>query len=119
MRKRSLRLIERVQAVAAAVAQAAEAGELRIDDVHLTPLEAAEHEPDLLKLRAALDHRIGETQPPELLLEIDAKRRFSWIVSGREPRSDQEPLMVYAGILAHGTSMSAADRTHDAATLGD
>ena len=28
---------------------------------------------------------------------------------GREPRSDKELLMVYAGILAHGTSMSAAE----------
>jgi TnpA family transposase len=28
---------------------------------------------------------------------------------GREPRSEKELLMVYAGILAHGTSMSAAE----------
>jgi hypothetical protein len=28
---------------------------------------------------------------------------------GREPRSSKELLMVYAGILAHGTSMSAAE----------
>ena len=35
--------------------------------------------------------------------------RFSWIMLGREPRSDKELLMVYAGILAHGTSMSAAE----------
>jgi hypothetical protein len=103
-------LIERAQAGVAAVAKAVEAGELRIDDeLHLTPLAAEEEEPELVKLRAALDHRIGEAQLPELLLEVDAKVRFSWIMLGREPRSDKELLMVYAGILAHGTSMSAAE----------
>jgi TnpA family transposase len=103
-------LIERAQAGVAAVAKAVEAGELRIDDeLHLTPLAAEEEEPELVKLRAALDHRIGEAQLPELLLEVDANVRFSWIMLGREPRSDKELLMVYAGILAHGTSMSAAE----------
>ena len=54
------------------------AGELRIDDeLHLTPLAAEEEEPELAKLRAALDHRIGEAQLPELLLEVDANVRFS------------------------------------------
>jgi hypothetical protein len=103
-------LIERAQAGVAAVARAVEAGELRIDDeLHLTPLAAEEEEPELVKLRAALDHRIGEAQLPELLLEVDAKVRFSWIMLGREPRSEKELLMVYSGILAHGTSMSAAE----------
>jgi TnpA family transposase len=103
-------LIERAQAGVAAVAKAVEAGELRVDDeLHLTPLAAEEEEPELVKLRAALDHRIGEAQLPELLLEVDANVRFSWIMLGREPRSDKDLLMVYAGILAHGTSMSAAE----------
>src|SRR6202035_1350266 len=34
---------------------------------------------------------------------------FSWLMLGHEPRSEKELLMVYAGILAHGTSMSAAE----------
>ncbi len=103
-------LIERAQAGVAAVAKAVEAGDLRVDDeLHLTPLAAEEEEPELVKLRTALDHRIGEAQLPELLLEVDANVRFSWIMLGREPRSDKELLMVYAGILAHGTSMSAAE----------
>ena len=49
-------LIERVQAGVAAVATAAEAGELRIDDeLHLTPLAAEEDAPELKKLRAELE----------------------------------------------------------------
>jgi len=102
--------IERAQTGVAAVARTVEAGELRIDDeLQLMPLAAEEEDPELVKLRAALDHRIGEAQLPELLLEVDAQVRFSWIMLGREPRSDKELLMVYAGILAHGTSMSAAE----------
>ena len=103
-------LIERAKAAVAAVAKAVAAGELKVDDeLHLTPLAAEEEDPELVKLRAALDHRIGEAQLPDLLLEVDAQVRFSWIMLGREPRSDKELLMVYAGILAHGTSMSAAE----------
>jgi hypothetical protein len=103
-------LIERAQAGVATVAKAVAAGDLRVDDeLHLTPLAAEEEEPELVKLRAALDHRIGEAQLPDLLLQVDAKARFSWIMLGREPRSDKELLMVYGGILAHGTSMSAAE----------
>jgi hypothetical protein len=73
-------LIERAQAGVAAVAKAVEAGELKVDDeLHLTPLVAEEEDPELVKLRAALDHRIGEAQLPDLLLEVDAQVRFSWI----------------------------------------
>ena len=103
-------LAERAQAGVQAVALAAEAGILRIDDeLHLTPLEALEEDPKLTKLRAALDKRVGEAQLPELILAVDAQVRFSWIMLGREPRSSRELLMVYAGILAHGTALSAAE----------
>jgi hypothetical protein len=40
-------------------------------------------------LCAALDHRIGEAQLRELLLEDAAKARFSWLMLGREPRSEK------------------------------
>lgn len=102
-------LIERAQAGVEAVAQAVKAGTLTVDDeIHLTRLAAEEEDPALVKLRTALDHRIGEVQLPDLLLQVDAHVRFSWIMLGREPRSQTELLMVYAGILAQGTSMSAA-----------
>src|SRR5256885_15169282 len=65
--------------------------------------------PEVTKLRAALDHRIGEVQLPEVILAVDAQVRFSWIMLGREPRSTAELLMVYAGIMAHGTSLTAIE----------
>jgi TnpA family transposase len=103
-------LLERAAAGVRAVADAAAAGVLQVDDeLHLTPLAAEEEDPKLAKLRAALDRRICEAQLPEIILAVDAEVRFSWIMLGREPRSNQELLMVYAGILAHGTALSAAE----------
>jgi TnpA family transposase len=93
-----------------AVAAAAESGKLSIDDdLHLKALEAEDEDPEVVKLRAALNERVGEAQLPELILAVDAQVRFSWIMLGREPRSTNELLMVYAGILAHGTALSAAE----------
>ena len=67
------------------MAQSATDGILRVDDeLHLTPLAALEEDPKLAKLRAALDKRVGEAQLPELILQVDAQVRFSWIMLGRE-----------------------------------
>ena len=103
-------LLVRVRAGVDCVAQATRSGVLRVDDdLHLTALPAEDEDPEVTKLRARLDQRIGETQLPEVILAIDAQVRFSWIMLGREPRSPDELLMVYAGILAHGTSLTAAE----------
>ena len=103
-------LIERVRAGVDAVEAAVRASTLRVDDeLHLAPLAADDEDPEVTKLRSRLDQRIGEVQLPEVILAVDAQVRFSWIMLGREPRSGQELLMVYAGILAHGTSLTAAE----------
>ncbi|SEB24321.1 Transposase and inactivated derivatives, TnpA family [Variovorax sp. YR216] len=93
-----------------AVAAAARSGDLRVDDeLHLASLPADEDDPQVTRLRSQLDQRIGEAQLPEVILAVDAQVRFSWIMLGREPRTGQELLMTYAGILAHGTSLTAAE----------
>ena len=103
-------LLERVRAGVDAVAAAVRTGTLRVDDeLHLAPLVADDEDPEVTKLRHRLDQRIGEVQLPEVILAVDAQVRFSWVMLGREPRSGQELLMVYAGILAHGTSLTAAE----------
>jgi hypothetical protein len=102
-------VLERLKTGLQSVATAA-AGVLRIDDeLHLNALEAEEEDAEVIKLRVTLNHRIGEAQLPELILAIDAQVRFSWLMLGHEPRSANELLMVYAGILAHGTALSAAE----------
>ncbi|ABM96848.1 putative TnpA family transposase (plasmid) [Methylibium petroleiphilum PM1] len=103
-------LLERVRAGVDAVATAVRTGALRVDDeLHLAPLAADDEDPEVSRLRSRLDQRIGEVQLPEVILAVDAQVRFSWIMLAREPRSGQELLMVYAGILAHGTSLTAAE----------
>lgn len=103
-------LLSRVRTGVAAVAKAAANGSLRVDDeLHLSALPAEEEDPKVIELRAQFDHRLGEVQLPEVILQVDARVRFSWIMLGREPRSSEELLMVYAGILAHGTSLTAAE----------
>ena len=103
-------LLAKVTAGVDAVAAAARSGVLRVDDeLHLSVLPAEDEDPEVTKLRAALDHRIGEVQLPEVILAVDAQVRFSWIMLGREPRSTAELLMVYAGIMAHGTSLTAIE----------
>jgi hypothetical protein len=97
----------RVRAGVDAVAQATRAGVLRVDDeLHLAALPADDEDPAVTTLRARLDHRIGEVRLPEVILAVDARVHFSWIMLGREPRSADELLMAYAGILAHGTSLT-------------
>src|SRR3546814_5232091 len=81
------------------VAVAARSGVLRVDEeLHLSVLPAEDEDPEVIKLRAKLDLRIGEVQLPEVILAVDAQVRFSWIMLGREPRSTEELLMVYAEI---------------------
>ncbi len=89
---------------------AAVRGELKIDSaIHVDPLKAKRTEASVEALRRALFDRHPEGQLPEILLEIDSHTHFSWLLLGREPYSRGELLMVYAAVLAHGTSMSAAD----------
>ena len=103
-------LLARVLIGVDAVAAAARSGDLRVDDeLHLASLTADEEDPKVTRLRSQLDQRIGEVQLPEVILAVDAEVRFSWIMLGREPRTGQELLMAYAGILAHGTSLTAAE----------
>ncbi len=103
-------LLTRVRAGVDAVAAAARNGSLRVDEeLHLSALPAYDEDPEVIKLRARLDARIGEVQLPEVILAVDAQVRFSWSMLGREPRSTDELLMVYAGIMAHGTSLTSAE----------
>ncbi len=85
-------------------------GKLKIDDaIHIDPLVASATPANVETLRGALFEPHPGGQLPEILLEIDSATHFSWLLLGREPHSRSELLLVYAAILAHGTSMSAAD----------
>lgn len=86
-------------------------GEVNIDQrgVHTEPLTADREEKHIDTIRKALYEGRPLGQLPEIILQIDSQVRFSWLLLGREPRSRSELLLVYAAVLAHGTSLSAAD----------
>lgn len=85
-------------------------GDVRIDTaVHLDALSAQGKDAAVEPLRRAIFASHPGGQLPEIILEIDSATRFSWLLLGREPRSRSELLLVYAAVLAHGTSLSAAD----------
>ncbi|MFJ3319037.1 Tn3 family transposase [Herbaspirillum huttiense] len=86
-------------------------GEVRIEDgsIRNEVLKAEDKAPHLDALRRAIFEERPVGQLPKIILDIDSEVRFSWLLLGREPRSRSELLLVYAAVLAHGTSLSAAD----------
>ena len=52
---------------------------------------------------------LGDVQFPEVLIEIDGLTRFSWILLGRAPRSEQELVTLYAALMGLGSDLSAAE----------
>ena len=79
-----------------------------VDGMHLDKQPASPEESRVLALRRALYADRAPGQIAEMMLQIDSKVRFSWLLLGREPYSRAELLLTYAGILALSTSMSAA-----------
>jgi len=103
-------LLATLEAGLTSLAEAVEAGEVRVDDqgLHLQALEAEAVPPDLEPTQQALFKAIGVVQLPALLMAIDHETRFSWRLLGRSPTTEQELLTVYAALLAHGTELDAA-----------
>ena len=51
----------------------------------------------------------GQDSGPDLLVKIDATTRFSWALLGRTPRIEHELILLYAGLIALGSDLTAAD----------
>ena len=99
-------LRRRADEFAAAVAD----GRLRVDDegMHFDRPSADGEASTVLALRRALYAGRSQGQIAEMMLHIDARVRFSWLLLGREPHSQGELLLTYAGVLALSTAMSSA-----------
>jgi TnpA family transposase len=68
--------------------------------------DEAEIVPEGLDLaQAHLYRQVGRVQFPTLLLELDARVHFSWLLLGRRPKDAEEVLGVYAALLAAGTDL--------------
>jgi TnpA family transposase len=95
----------------AALAEAVEAGTVAIDGDELR-LPRRKPEPTDSRVepaRQAFAQALGDIQFPEVLIEIDGLTRFSWILLGRPPRSEQELVTLYAGLMGLGSDLSVAE----------
>lgn len=103
-------LVQAAQARLYALAETVKQGKVSIDDeVHLTALATEPETRETTEARRILHSKIPDAELPHVILDVDSQVRFSWILLGREPRSLEELLLLYAGLLAQATAHSAAD----------
>jgi TnpA family transposase len=76
-------------------------------DLYFPPDEAESIPHGIELAQHRLYRQVGRVQFPVLLLELDAQVHFSWKLLGREPKSAEELLAVYAAILAAGTDLES------------
>jgi TnpA family transposase len=95
----------------AALAEAVEAGAVAIEDseLRLPRRKPAPKDPRLEPARQALARALGDVQFPEVLIEIDGLTQFSWTLLGRQARSEQELVTLYAALMALGSDLSVAE----------
>lgn len=94
----------------ARVAEDVAKGLLEIDaegSVHIPAFAALPEDKDLTKTKQDLQKKIGAVQLPDLILEMDAQTRFSSKLLGRDAKTANELISLYAASLAHGTEIDA------------
>ena len=92
------------------VAEHVRSGQLTIVDgiFHLPQLTAELVPKEVSTRRDEFYGAIGNTQLPDVMLEIDSLTHFTTTILGRAPNSESEILSVYGALLAHGTALDAA-----------
>lgn len=82
---------------------------VRDSSVIIPKPRAEEVDPKIVFARRTIFGRGLAGQLPDVIVEIDARTRFSWILLGRCPRSESELINLYCALVALGTDLSAAD----------
>lgn len=95
----------------AALAEAVAAGAVAIerDELRLPRRKPEPKDPRVEPARQAFARALGDVQLPEVLIEIDALTRFSWILLGRPAHSEPELVTLYAGLMGLGSDLSEAE----------
>jgi hypothetical protein len=103
----------------AALAEAVAAGAVTIegDELRLPRRKREPKDPRLEPARQALARAYGDVQFPQVLIEVDAATRFSWILLGRPARSAPELVTLYAALMGLGSDLSEADLVRMVPTL--
>ena len=75
--------------------------------IHQHRLGPHDTPPDLPELRDALLGSLPMVHLPQILVDVDARVRFSWLLLGREPVSEEELLYLYVALLGHAMDIGA------------
>lgn len=104
-------LLEKVSEGIKTLEEAVAGGQVRVaeGEIHGRALAAELISDDVAVLRDRLFESVTDAQLPEVMIEVDSHVRYSWIVLGREPRSVEELLLVYAALLAQATALTPTD----------
>jgi TnpA family transposase len=93
------------------LANAIEAGEASIDKkgVKLPKRQKAPKDPVVESAKRSIAASFGAPQLSDVIIEVDARTRFSWAILGRAPHSENELVTLYAALLALGSDLTIAD----------
>src|ERR1017187_253322 len=75
--------------------------------IHQHRLGPHDTPPDLPELRDALLGSLPMVHLPQILVDVDARVRFSWLLLGREPVSEEELVYLYVALLGHAMDIGA------------
>ena len=95
------------------LAQAVTAGDVVIDDdgIHIPKRIAAAEDLPLEAARRAIASAYQDQQLTDIMIEVDARTRFSWTLLGRPARSERELITLYIAVLALGSDLTIAELT--------
>ena len=104
-------LLAELETKLAALEEVADRGDVRLegDKFHLPKYRPVVPGAEVEHQRKQLFAKIDVVQLPDLILEMDSRTGFSKVLLGRAARNSTELLQVYAGMLAHGSSINASD----------
>ena len=104
------KLLEHIAVGLEALDEAHEEGKVAIDTkgvIHLAKLEAQPQAPEPRRTVELLYDEIGSVQFPDIMLEADSLTNFSLVLLGHRPKTEDELIALYGGLIAHGRDMTA------------
>jgi TnpA family transposase len=107
------RIETQLEAGLARLAKAIGSGEASLDSkgVKLPKRLPAPKDPIVEAARKSVAVGFGNVQLSDVIVDIDRRTRFSWVLLGRPARTESELITLYAALLALGSSLSIADLT--------
>lgn len=115
------RIETQLEAGLARLAKAIGSGEASLDSkgVKLPKRLPAPKDPIVEAARKSVAVGFGNVQLSDVIVDIDRRTRFSWVLLGRPARTESELITLYAALLALGSNLNIADLTRMVSGLND